>query len=128
MDDEVARGSTAWSNFIAPRRRMGEGHVSVVAASKVTRLFPLTPFTPLWLAPEVSVTSEAASFAFRRSFKFAALTIADGAAKDDFATNARLMCNAHAATACVMAMEAWAKFAKSEQKLDWSTAYSLRMR
>lgn len=122
MDDEVARGSTAWSNFIAPRRRMGEVHVSVVAASKVTRLFPLTPFTPLWLAPEVSVTSEAVSFAFRRSLKFVALTIADGAAKDDFATEA------HAATDCVMAMEAWAKFAKSEQKLDWSTAYSFRMR
>ncbi len=38
------------------------------------------------------------------------------------------MRNAHAATACVMSMEAWAKFAKPEQKLDWSTAYSFRMR
>ena len=35
--------------------------------------------------------------------------LADEHAKDDFATNARLLCIAHAATACVMALEAWAK-------------------
>ena len=42
----------------------------------------------------------------------------NAAAKDDFATTARLMCIAHAATACVMALEAWAKFAKPDEKLD----------
>jgi hypothetical protein len=42
----------------------------------------------------------------------------DEASKDDFATNARLMCIAHAATACVMALESWAKFARQEEKLD----------
>lgn len=45
-------------------------------------------------------------------------SLEDGAAKDDFATNARLMCIAHAATACVMALEAWAKFAKPDEKFD----------
>lgn len=45
-------------------------------------------------------------------------SLEDDAAKDDFATNARLMCIAHAATACVMALEAWAKFAKSDEKFD----------
>lgn len=39
-------------------------------------------------------------------------------AKDDFATNARLICLAHAATAVVMASEAWAKFAQPGEKLD----------
>ena len=42
----------------------------------------------------------------------------DEASKDDFATNARLMCIAHAATACVMALESWAKFARQDEKLD----------
>jgi hypothetical protein len=45
-------------------------------------------------------------------------SLADAAAKDDFATKARLMCIAHAATACVMALEAWAKFAKPNEKFD----------
>ena len=45
-------------------------------------------------------------------------SLEDGAAKDDFATNARLMCIAHAATAVVMALEAWAKFAKADEKFD----------
>ncbi len=45
-------------------------------------------------------------------------SLADEAAKDDFATTARLICIAHAATACVMALEAWAKFAKPNEKLD----------
>jgi hypothetical protein len=45
-------------------------------------------------------------------------SLEDGAAKDDFATNARLLCIAHAAAACVMALEAWAKFAKPDEKLD----------
>jgi hypothetical protein len=45
-------------------------------------------------------------------------SLEDGAAKDDFATNARLMCIAHAATAVVMALEAWAKFATPGEKFD----------
>jgi hypothetical protein len=49
---------------------------------------------------------------------FMSESLEDGAAKDDFATKARLMCIAHAATACVMALEAWAKFAKPDEKLD----------
>jgi hypothetical protein len=42
----------------------------------------------------------------------------DGAAKDDFANTARLICIAHGATACVMALEVWAKFATPGEKLD----------
>ena len=38
--------------------------------------------------------------------------------KDDFATAARLLCIAHAATACVMALEAWITVAKPGEKLD----------
>lgn len=38
--------------------------------------------------------------------------------KDAFATTARLMCIGHAATACVMALEVWAKFATPGEKLD----------
>lgn len=45
-------------------------------------------------------------------------SLADERAKDDFATSARLMCIAHAATVCVMALEAWAKFAKPGEKFD----------
>lgn len=45
-------------------------------------------------------------------------SLEDGAAKDDFATNARLMCIAHAATACVMGLETWAKFAKPDETFD----------
>src|SRR5208337_3307073 len=45
-------------------------------------------------------------------------SLADDQAKDDFATNARLMCIAHAATAVVMALEAWVKFAKPGEKFD----------
>ena len=51
-------------------------------------------------------------------------SLEDGAAKDDFATNARLMCIAHAATAVVMALEAWAKFAKPDEKFDETEAPS----
>jgi hypothetical protein len=50
--------------------------------------------------------------------------LADDGAKDDFATNARLMCIAHAATACVMTLEAWAKFAKPGEKFDTTEAPS----
>ena len=45
-------------------------------------------------------------------------TMADDDAKDDFATTARLLCIAHAATATVMAMEAWMKAATPGEKLD----------
>ncbi len=44
----------------------------------------------------------------------------DAAAKDDFATSARLLCIAHGATACVMALETWVKFAKPDEELDLS--------
>ena len=44
--------------------------------------------------------------------------LADESEKDAFATSARLMCIAHAATAVVMALEAWAKFAKPDEKFD----------
>ena len=44
--------------------------------------------------------------------------LADEGAKDDFATTVRLMCIAHAATATVMTLEAWAKFATAGEKLD----------
>jgi hypothetical protein len=45
-------------------------------------------------------------------------SLADDSAKDDFATNAKLICIAHGATACVMALEAWAKFATPGEPLD----------
>jgi hypothetical protein len=45
-------------------------------------------------------------------------SLADESAKDAFATSARLMCIAHAATCVVMALEAWAKFAKPDEKFD----------
>ena len=45
-------------------------------------------------------------------------SVADAGAKDDFATNARLMCIAHAATAVVMALEAWMKTAKPDEQMD----------
>ena len=44
--------------------------------------------------------------------------LADDNAKDEFATTARLLCIAHAATAVVMALEAWAKFAKPDENID----------
>ena len=50
--------------------------------------------------------------------------MADDRAKDDFATTARLMCIAHAASACVMTLEAWAKFATPGEKLDLTEAPS----
>ena len=55
---------------------------------------------------------------------FAPQSLADTDAKDDFATSARLMCIAHAATACVMVLEAWAKFATPGEKLDLTEAPS----
>ena len=51
-------------------------------------------------------------------------SLADEHAKDDFATQARLMCIAHAATARVMTLEAWAKFAKPGEKFDLTEAPS----
>jgi hypothetical protein len=52
------------------------------------------------------------------SLMFMPESLGDAAAKDDFATTARLMCIAHAATACVMVLEAWAKFATPGEKFD----------
>ena len=49
---------------------------------------------------------------------FVPTSLADEKEKDAFATTARLMCIAHAATVCVMAMEAWMKTAKPGEKLD----------
>ncbi len=49
---------------------------------------------------------------------FVPASLADDNEKDDFATTARLLCIAHAATVVVMALEAWAKFAKPDEKLD----------
>ena len=45
-------------------------------------------------------------------------SLADETAKDEFATQARLMCIAYAATAVVMALEAWVKYAKPGEKFD----------
>ena len=50
--------------------------------------------------------------------------MADERAKDDFAATARLMCIAHAASACVMTLEAWAKFATPGEELDMTEAPS----
>lgn len=55
---------------------------------------------------------------------FAPESLADERSKDDFATQARLMCIAHAATACVLTLEAWAKFAKPGEKFDMTEAPS----
>jgi hypothetical protein len=51
-------------------------------------------------------------------------SLPDDDAKDDFATNARLMCIAHAATSVVMALEAWAKFATPGKQFDETEAPS----
>lgn len=45
-------------------------------------------------------------------------SLADDNAKDDFANNARLVCIAHAATACVMTLESWMKTATPGENLD----------
>jgi hypothetical protein len=45
-------------------------------------------------------------------------SLADEGDKDEFATKARLMCIAHAATSVVMALEAWIKSAKPGEKFD----------
>jgi hypothetical protein len=51
-------------------------------------------------------------------------SLADEGEKDDFADNARLLCIAHAATACVMALEAWIKYAKPGERFDETEAPS----
>jgi hypothetical protein len=45
-------------------------------------------------------------------------SLADETDKDAFANTARLMCIGYAASACVMALEVWAKFATPGEKLD----------
>ena len=49
---------------------------------------------------------------------FATGSLADEDEKDAFATNARLLCIANAATACVMALESWMKMATPGEKSD----------
>ncbi len=49
---------------------------------------------------------------------FATGSLADEDEKDAFATNARLLCIACAATACVMALESWMKLARPGEELD----------
>jgi hypothetical protein len=49
---------------------------------------------------------------------FVPSSVADDREKDNFATTSRLLCVAHAATLVVMALEAWVKFAKPDEKLD----------
>ena len=49
---------------------------------------------------------------------FVPASLADVDEKDDFATTARLMCIAHAATATVMVMEAWMKASTPGEKMD----------
>ena len=49
---------------------------------------------------------------------FVPASLADANEKDAFVTTARLLCIAHAATGVVMALEAWAKFARPDEKLD----------
>jgi hypothetical protein len=49
---------------------------------------------------------------------FMAENLADTGAKDDFATTARFVCIAHAATATVMTLEAWMKTAVPGENMD----------
>lgn len=51
---------------------------------------------------------------------FATASLADEEEKDAFATTARLLCVAHAASACVMALESWMKIATPGEELDLS--------
>src|SRR5580704_6663414 len=55
---------------------------------------------------------------------FTPASLADVNEKDDFAATARLMCIAHAATACVMTLEAWIKTARPGEKFDMTEAPS----
>lgn len=49
---------------------------------------------------------------------FVPASLADANEKDDFATTARLLCIAHAATASVMTLEAWMKSATPGENFD----------
>jgi hypothetical protein len=55
---------------------------------------------------------------------FVPASLVDANEKDAFATTARLVCIAHAATAIVMALEAWLKTATPGEKLDMTEAPS----
>ena len=55
---------------------------------------------------------------------FVPQSLSHSKAKDNFANTARLMCVAHAATAAVIALEAWAIFAKPGESLDMDTSPS----
>jgi hypothetical protein len=49
---------------------------------------------------------------------FVPASLVDATEKDAFATTARLVCIAHAATVCVMALEAWMKTATPGEQMD----------
>jgi hypothetical protein len=49
---------------------------------------------------------------------FVPTSLVDADEKDDFADTARLVCIAHAATACVMTLEAWIKIATPGEEMD----------
>ena len=49
---------------------------------------------------------------------FVTASLVDANEKDAFANTARLVCIAHAATVCVMALEAWMKTATPGEKMD----------
>ena len=51
----------------------------------------------------------------------------DVAAKQSFASTVRMVCVARAATACVLALEVWAKFAQPGEKLDLGESPSERI-
>ena len=51
---------------------------------------------------------------------FCPQSLADERQKNDFADLSRFACIAYAATACVMVLEAWAKFAKPGEEFDTS--------
>jgi hypothetical protein len=55
---------------------------------------------------------------------FVPASFANANEKDDFATTARLMCIAHAATACAVALESWVKFATPGEEFDSTEAPS----
>ena len=55
---------------------------------------------------------------------FVPASLADETEKDAFATTARLMCIAHAATVTVMALEAWMKTATPGEQFDMTEAPS----
>jgi hypothetical protein len=99
-----------------------------------TKFLPLQPPNQLETLDDLLAQAEHyAGFCMRNSGKmsptlfligadgplmFVPASLADENEKDDFATNSRLVCIAHAATAVVMALEAWMKTATPGEKFD----------